>query len=444
MKFISCAAAALTVGICATSVPASATITFESDPILFWNQVLLDQAVTSAPFRTRAYAITNIAMHDAVNAALGGPNHGYLSGVTASGGDSRAAASAAAHRVLTELFPDPARVAVFNNALAASLTRADPATLAAGVATGEAYAAAILGLRASDGSGASVPYMTTGLPGDWRPVPGGGAYAFAQWGGVDPFLMSRGDQFRPGAPPALNSDEYRDAYNDVKLIGSSMSELNGDRTADETHSALFWSGANGSEWLRIGLLIAEDESLSTLEFARAFALISTTAADALISGLDSKLEYRLWRPATAIREGDADGNDDTDGDPDWNSLFTAPPYPSYQGNLATLAGAGSTVLLSIFGDGEGFCFTSTMRYDCFGSIAEAAFEAGRSRELGGIHFSFDTATGLEAGRQIGQLALTRNAFQPVPEPGTWAMMIAGFGLAGAAIRRRAVPKYAVA
>lgn len=390
--------------------------------------------VAPPPLRTRAYAMANIAMHDAVNAAAGGPHTSYLTGVSAPGGSQRAAAAQAAHDVLVAL--NPANAAQYGAALSASLAQVPGGQAKTdGIATGAAYAAAMLTSRANDGSGASIPYMTTGEPGEWRPTPPGFApYAFTDWGEVDPFLMSSGDQFRPGPPPALDSAEYAAAYNGVKALGSATSAT---RTLDQTDAALFWSTANGAEWLRVGVTIGENGGLSTVENARAFALLTASLADALISGFDSKLAYRLWRPVTAIHEGDADGNPATAGEPLWESLFAAPPYPSYQGNLSTLSGAGSTVLSAIFGDDESFCFDMAMRNRCFDGLGVAALEAAVSREWGGIHFSFDSAAGLEAGRQIGRLGLESPAFNQVPEPPAVALALGGFALVQLLRRRPA-------
>lgn len=431
------AAAALAASSLAMSSPASAQIVAGSDPILFWNDVTLATLAAPPPslgsplFQTRGYAMVNIAMHDAVNAALGGPNRSYLSGISTSGGDARAAASQAAYDVLVALNPgaQPALQTALNDSLALVT---DATARANGIATGQAYAAAILAARSTDGSTAVVPYTTTGLPGDYRPT-GMGSAAAPHWGSVDPFIMLSGDQFRAAPPPALGSAEYAAAYNEVKELGSAGSLT---RTADQTAAALFWDAANGAPWLRIGVTVAEDEALSTLEFASAFALLTTSMADALIAGFDSKYEYRLWRPITAIREGDTDGNAATVGDPMWTSLFPAPLHPSYISTHSALSGAGSTILSSIFGDDEGFTITIAGDTRSFTGLAHAAQDGANSRLWGGIHFGFDNQAGLTLGQQIGAFALRRNTFDAIPEPGTWAMLIAGFGFIGGAVRAR--------
>ena len=423
---------AAAIGLLATATAATAAVTVNSDPILYWNEVALGLVLGPAPVQTRTFAMLNIAMHDAVNATAGNPDSGYLHGVATPGGDSRAAASQAAFNVLSAL--NPGNTAAYQTALTASLALVgNGQSKTDGIATGNAFGTAIRANRAADGSAAVVPYLTTGLPGDWRPTPpGNGPAALPQWGDVTPFVMSSSDQFRPGPPPALDSAEYAAAYNQVKKIGSATSAT---RLPDETASALFWDAANGATWLRIGVIVAEDEGLDTLGFARSFATLTTSLADALIAGFDAKYEYRLWRPVTAIRLGDTDGNDATAGDAGWTSLFPAPAHPSYVSTHAALSGAGASTLLALFGE-EGFTFTIAGDTRTFTGLEQAALDGANSRLWGGIHFAFDNAAGLQIGRQIGARALAGPAFNAVPEPTTWAMMVGGFGLVGALRRRR--------
>ncbi len=427
----SCLLAATMLG--ATS--ASAAISVTSDPILYWNDVAINNVVTNAPAQTRIFAMANIAMHDAVNATLGGPNRGYLSGVSNAGGDSRAAAAQAAHDVLVAL--NPANAGTYGTALTDSLALiGDGSAKAKGVATGAAYAAAILANRANDGSSAVVPYTTTGLPGDWRPTPPGfGSPAVPGWGDVKTFVLSPGDSaaVHPGPPPALGSAEYAAAYNEVKEIGS-LSSLT--RTADQTASALFWDTANGGTWIRVGLTIAEDEDYSTLQLASAFATLSTGLADAAIAGFDAKYEYRLWRPVTAIQLGDTDGNAATIADPAWASLFPAPAHPSYISTHSDFSGAGASILSAFFGDDEGFTFSIGGDSRMFTGLSQAEQDAANSRLWGGIHFRFDNEAGLAMGHEVGSRVLSAGIFQAVPEPASWAMMVAGFAGVGMALRTR--------
>jgi PAP2 superfamily/PEP-CTERM motif len=421
--------------------PASAAITIASDPILYWNDRAISLATAfspgGAPVQARAYAMVNIAMHDAVNATLGRPNRSYLAGVSAPGGNSRAAAAQAARDVLVAL--NPANAAQYDAALADSLALVASGTAKTnGIATGKAYAAAVLANRTGDGSGVLGSYMTTGQPGDWRPTSNGSA-ALPAWGGVRPFLLNSVGDVAVGPPPALTSGEYATAYNEVKdivnvLRGTTLTP----EQQDQKDSAFFWDISNGGTWIRAGLTIAEDEGLDTLGFASVFATLSSGIADSLIAGFDSKYDYRLWRPVTAIKLGDTDGNGATIEQLDWEPLFGTPLHPSYVSTHSAQSGAASTILQSFFGDDEAFGFNIGNDARSFTSLSQAAEDAANSRLWGGIHFRFDNDAGLSMGRAVGQRALANRAFQAVPEPSTWAMMIVGFGAIGAMVRRRRV------
>jgi PAP2 superfamily/PEP-CTERM motif len=418
-----------------SATPATAAITINSDPILYWNDIAITLATAfmpgGAPAQARAYAMVNIAMHDAVNATRGGPNRSYLAGVSNPGGDSRAAAAQAAHDVLVAL--NPANAAQYATALTNSLALVGNGTAKTnGIATGAAYAAAILANRTGDGSSVLASYTSTNLPGDWRPTPPGNANAaLPAWGNVKTFLLSSVDDVPVLAPPALGSAAYAAAYNEVKEIGSLTSAT---RTADQTASALFWDVSNGGTWIRAGLTIAEDEGLDTLGFANVFALLSAGISDASVVIFDAKYDYRLWRPITAIQLGDTDGNAATIADPNWNSLFPSPPHPSYISGHSGVSGVASTILQSFFGDDEAFAFSIGPDTRSFTSLSQAEQDAANSRLWGGIHFRFDNDEGLRVGRQVGALALQNGLVQPVPEPSTWIMMIAGFGIIGGTMR----------
>ena len=246
--------------------------------------------------------------------------------------------------------------------------------------------------------------------------------------------LQTGSQFRLPRQPEMNTAEYTAAYNEVKEIGSATSAT---RTADQTNSALFWDASNGTTWIRIGVDVIADDGLSTFDNARVMAKLSTAVADSLIAGFDAKYTYNFWRPVTAIREGDMDGIAGTVGDPSWNPLFTTPAHPSYVSTHSMQSGAASTVLLSLVQD-QAFCDTIGPDTRCFTGIGQAAQDAANSRLWGGIHFRFDNEIGLATGQAIGQWALNQPAFNAVPEPTSWALMIMGFGLTGGALRRRSL------
>lgn len=437
MKIISRRAAPMLTGLVSAATlfgasGAAADITVDSDPILYWNNQAQALLPGSTPIQSRGFAMVNIAMHDAVNATTGSQNRYYLSGVANSGGDTRMAASQAAHDVLVKL--NPANTAQYDAALAAYIGPiASGAAKTNGSETGALYAKKILDTRSSDGSAALASYTTTGLPGDWRPTTGN-TVGTPQWGDVTPFLLTSPDQFRPGAPPALGSAQYAADYNEVKAIGAVGSLT---RATTEGDSAQFWASGSASQaWLRIGLALAEDDGLSTLENARTFALLTSVMADSQIAGFDSKFEYRMWRPITAIPLGDTDGNAMTAGDAGWLSLVAAPAFPGYVSTHSVLSQSAATSLASIFGNDDDFCLNLAFGDRCFANIGAAALDASNSRVWGGIHFRFETDAGLVLGQQLGDYAVGSRFFAAVPEPSTWAMMVTGFGLLGTMVRRR--------
>jgi hypothetical protein len=434
MTLRACKGALFLVAAASAAMPAAAAITFDSDPVLYWNERMTSLYVASAPVQARAFAMANIAMHDAVNASLGSPNRFYTSAGGSAGGDPRAAAAQAAHDVLVAL--NPANAAAYGAALTNSLNLvADGTAKDIGKANGAAYALAILTSRGADGSSnpLGVMYTPASDPGAYVPTTLGVGAALPFWGEVSPFVLASGDEVRAAPPPLLDSAAYAAAFNEVKELGSLTSST---RTDDQRASALFWDAANASPWMQIGLAVAEDEGMSTLALASAFGRLSTGLADALIAGFDSKYEYALWRPITAIRNADLDGNPDTLQDISWTSLFPAPVHPSYVSTHSALSGAGATILSDIFGDDQPFSLTIAGDTRAFTSLAAAAQDGADSRLYGGIHFRFDNEAGLAMGQEIGRRSLAQGAFGAVPEPTTWALMISGFGLVGTALRRR--------
>lgn len=430
-----CFAVALSAALLASASAASAAVEpVTGDPVLFWHEMIRTTIAGSPVSTSRHAAMASVAVHDAVNAALGRPNYGYLGSLEKDGGDVRAAASVAAHDVLLNLYP--AKAADLGAALSASLALVpDGAAKAKGMATGASMAAAIIARRSDDGSGAVVPYTPSGEIGRWAPTPPGfGAPVFPQWGAVDPWLMTSGDQFRPAAPPAIDSAAYTAAYNEVKEIGAVGSMT---RTADQSDSANFWNVAGGvAPWIRAAIDAAQDSGQSTLQHASTLAQMLVSGADAPIGIFEAKYHYDYWRPVTGIRAGDADGNPDTAGDAGWTPFIVTPPHPSYISGHSAQAASTSAILAAAYGNARDFCLTWSGQTRCWDSFSGAAEDAANSRLWGGIHWRFDNEAGLELGYAVADWTLNSKAFTAVPEPASWAMMILGFGVVGVTARRR--------
>jgi hypothetical protein len=376
-----------------------------------WNHTLLTlvqtagaQPATIQP--TRDFAVMSAAVYDAVD-AIDSDHPQYLLDLTARHGASQdAAAAQAAHNVLTAIFPAFAHT--LDQQLTADLAAVPPGPArAAGIQVGTQAATELLQARASDGSATPPPpYQSTGVAGDYRPTPPAfAAPVFTHWGAVTPFVLRRGNQFRPPPPPALTSTAYAAAINEVKRLGRDTSTA---RSADQTSIGEFWGAPIQNYWNAIAEQITVASHDGTDTSARTFALLDLGIADATIALYDAKYSYRLWRPISAIRLADTDGNPLTTADPTWTPLTTTPADPSYPGAHSTVSAAAATILTALYGDDMSFTVSSptlpgvTRSFDNFHS---APIEAGLSRIYAGIHTRRDHQAGLTLGHRIGRYTL---------------------------------------
>ena len=380
----------------------------QEDVILQWNRVLTEtvrtpgqQPATIMP--VRSYAIMHAAMFDAVN-SIDGSYTSYLTDVPGSPNASiEAAAAQAAHDVLVGLYPT--RVAIFDAELAVSLQGIDAHRAQQGIRVGQIVAERMLAARANDGWNVTPPaYSLPPTPGNWQPAPG--AATFTHYPSVIPFGITSGTQFRPSPPPPLTSAMYAADLNEVKEIGSVTSAT---RTAEQTHVAQLWAAVGTPTnflfvWNNVARTVATSRSITTVEKARLFALTNFALHDALQTTFASKFYYGLWRPVTAIRRAEEDGNASTTADHSWSPLIATPPYPSYAGNNAAIGTSQSTILALFFGrDDIEFQHTwegaggATRSYAGFGAMAD---EEARARVYGGIHYTFDNVAGQSVGRNV--------------------------------------------
>ncbi len=409
------------------------------DVVLDWNASLLNvirdwtmvsndpypnRIVPSQPPRAaRNLAMVHTAMYEAVNAIERTHQPYYVDLVAPAGASPVAAAAAAAHQVASQLYQEPDERAVFDAVLAEALaTVPDGPAETLGVEVGRQAADAMLAWRSADGADAIAPYTPGGQPGDWnRTFPDFLPPLLPQWPHVTPFAMSSPAQFRPTAPPALDSAEYAAALDEVLQLGGLTSA---ERTAEQTEIALFWADGGGTftppgHWNQIAADVALARETTLAENARLFALLNIALADAGIASWDAKYAYDLWRPIDAIRRGETDGNDLTAADPRWMPLLKTPPFPTYTSGHSTFSGAADAVLSAFFGAQVAFTaqsdslsgFSQRPLADSqvitrqFTSFAQAADESGRSRIYGGIHFQFDNSAGLATGRALGALVV---------------------------------------
>jgi membrane-associated phospholipid phosphatase len=374
-----------------------------ADVVTDWNNAALDAiraGSTAPPIASRSLAILHASIYDAIN-GITRTHEVYLvpSAVPASA-SREAAASAAAHETLINLFP--ASASSFD-ALHATILAGIPdgPHKTEGIAWGEFVANQILGARANDGSNAIVPPPGGSGPGVWVPTPPGFLpYLLPQWGFVRPFAMNSSSQFRPPGPPSLDSQQYAADYEEVKELGAAIGST---RTDDQTEIALFWADGAGTEtppghWNSIAQIIAGSRGNTLEENARLFALLNIAMADAAICAWDAKYTFDFWRPVTAIAFAEPELN--------WISFIVTPPFPDYVSGHSTFSGAAATVLPLFYGT-EDLPFTTGSDflpdvYRSFATCFDAAEEAAVSRIYGGIHFRSASEDGLQAGISIGE------------------------------------------
>jgi len=387
-----------------------------------------DLANLNPIFHSRMLAMTHAAMHDAVNAIDRRYEPYSLRIPVTPGASPESAAATAAYAVLFDQLSQmvalgfPPQLEEVNAAYATSLESipfGSAKTL--GIGIGQAAASVILSLRASDGV-YSLPvvdpnYPQGTAPGQYRFTP---PFTFAfgtKYGSVSPFVLDSSQKFWPNRPYLINSKRYTDDFNEVKALGGDGIGTPSARTPDQTQIALFWLESSNVGWNRIARSASATAGLNLWENARLFALLNLALADGYIASWAAKYSYNFWRPITAIREGDADGNNDTIGNPAWTPLATTPPIPDHDSGHSVAGGASAEVLERFFGSARfsfRTCSTSLLPgstcndpspvYRSFGSFSEAAQENGLSRIYVGYHFRNAVTEGIEHGRKIADAA----------------------------------------
>jgi hypothetical protein len=380
------------------------------NPVVQWNRTLLvlvrtpgAQPATIHP--TRSFALMHAAIYDAVN-AIDGTHSPYvvdLPTVSVSASQD-AAAAAAAHAVLAALYP------TFQAMLDAQLQQSlapmpEGADKAEGSRLGQTVAEQLVALRSDDGAQAPpLPYVFGTAPGAYQSTPPNfpPQPQFTHWAHVTPFALARATQFRPGPPPALTSEAYSDAFNEVQALGIVNSPA---ASANQALTGRFWNGAIQNYWNEITQTAAVQQRLTTAQSARLFALLNLALADGVIAFYDAKYTYNVWRPVTAIRAAETDENPETVADPQWlPEVGTTTPDPSYPGAHAVLSAAAATVLRSFFGrDRVPLRVTSEVVPGverAFWRFSAAADEATVSRIFAGVHFRFDLTTGQRLGHAV--------------------------------------------
>ena len=405
---------------------ACSPIAARADVVLDWNAIavstLAGQGVS--PFaQARFMAITQLAVFEAVN-AITGDYQPYLGTIAAPAGASPdAAAVGAAYTVLKNYF---SAAPSLDSSYAASLAAIpDGPAKSGGIATGQTAAAQMIALRLGDGSSPPQFYLPPSLdPGVWQLTPGcppaGGVGV--QWQDITPFGVpsAPGSQawiapFAPGAPPPLTSERYAKDYNEVKRVGDASSNLT-DRPQDRADVARFYALSSPSFVFNLAARqVATAQGGSLSENARALALLNIASNDSLVVSFWAKYHYLIWRPETAIIDGEVDGNAKTDADPGFVPYVLTPPtpcFPSYPSNHGSASNGAAEILRRIYGAG-GHAITManpavpglTFHYTSLNQITDDISDA---RVYGGIHFRFDQDAGADLGRDIAAYVYKHN------------------------------------
>ncbi|MFN7118114.1 MAG: vanadium-dependent haloperoxidase [Saprospiraceae bacterium] len=319
--------------------------------------------------------------------------------------DPIAAAASAAYEVLVNALPD--QKAMLNERLTASLAPVpDGEAKAQGIALGKKAAAAILALRQNDRAFEDPisPVAPSTEPGVYQAVPPLEFVFAPQWKTMPPFALQKPEQFRVKPHPAINSAAYTTAFNEVKTMGQKDSPQ---RSATQTQIAKFWYEFSEIGWNRVTRVAVANHKMDLLATARLFALVNMALADSYIAGWDSKFHYNFWRPFTAIRRAENDGNANTAADVQWEPSEVTPPVHDYPSTHSVLGNAAATVLTKLLGDQVAITLESNtalpdFKTRTFTSFYQAADENAESRVLAGIHFRFSCEEGQAMGNTIGK------------------------------------------
>jgi hypothetical protein len=379
-----------------------------ADVVTDWNataSAILVDAKLGPPPACRVLAIVHTAVYEAANAITKHYPARELPLEATPGASVEAAIAAANHTTLAKLVPS--QQAAIDTAYQAALAMiADGPAKTAGIAVGEKAAAAILAVRAEDGAATGETYRPHTTAGVYVPtvIP-----VVPQWPQRKPWLMTSPTQFRPGPPPMLTSEVWARDYNEIKTLGGKSSTR---RTAEQTEIARFWAATQPPIYDGVVRSVTTVPGREVTQNARLFAAVAQATDDALIAILDAKYHYNFWRPVTAIRNGDLDGNDATERDPSWMPFIDTPMHPEYPCAHCIVSGAVGTVLQAEIGTGPLPTLTTTSPTAngvarSWTMIDDFMQEVANARIYDGVHYRNSTEVGTAMGKQIGALAVAK-------------------------------------
>jgi hypothetical protein len=373
-----------------------------ADVVTDWN-VTANEVVAGRPPppANRTLAMVQTAVYEAVNAITKRYPADRVTPNAAPDASVAAAVAAVNRAMLSRLVPSQ-QAAIDKSYGAALAAIADGPAKAAGLAVGEQAAAAVLAWRADDNAGAPERYRPATTAGVYVPT---AIPAVPQWPQRKPWVMTSCDQFRPGPPPALTSEVWARDYNETKAVGAKNSTT---RTPAQTETARFWEANGPVIYYPVVRSIANMPGREVTQNARLLALTAAAMDDALIAVFDAKYYYNFWRPVTAVRNGDIDGNDATERDAGWLPLVDAPIHPEYPCAHCIVSGAVAGVLVAEIGTGPTPTLTTTSPtapgvVHSWTSIDEFLVEVANGRIWEGVHYRNSAEVGTAMGKKIGAL-----------------------------------------
>ncbi|MFC4721746.1 vanadium-dependent haloperoxidase [Geojedonia litorea] len=405
---------------------------YSNETVIKWNELIgtyIDEKMPQ-PLEAKLYAMITLTMHDALNNVVPKYETYALDNTFVNASDmskknihavADAAVSQAARDIFVALFP--AGTSGANGLLNSILTQiGDSESKSKGIEIGKAAAIAMLQKRQGDFPLVFTSFTGTGVePGDFRanfmpwmmpnpPIwPANAVYA-PNLGDLTPFGINSGNQFRNEGTYPINSEEYTRDYNEVKALGCTNCPS---RTPEQTEIGTFWIENTASMFNRIARTLILQDNLNGWEAARLIGLLGISQMDGFIASFEGKKHFNFWRPITAVRAGDNDGNPETIGDASWTPTHTTPPTPEYPSTHSYCGGAGSEVLKLYFGT-DTKPFTATSPYYLPGverhvsSFSQVARENAESRIYIGYHFRHAITVGERQGKQLGKYVFENN------------------------------------
>ena len=379
--------------------------TSRADVIMDWNaradSIATDKRLLP-PVHGRVLAIMHVAMFEAVNAIERRYVPYRLNLVADRKTSGEVAAAVAGRDVLVDLYPD--QKSGLDALLAETLNKVEEGPAKErGIILGRKAAAEILELRSADGGDASESYRPVAQPGVYVPTT---LPAASTVSGFTPWVMSSAAQFRPGGPPALTSDTWTRVLNEIREIGGLNSKT---RIAEQTDIGKFWFLTGARTYNPIVQQVAQHQKMDLLDCARLYALASMAAEDAFIAVFDAKYTFNFWRPVTAIRNADQDGNSATPRDATWLPLGDTPMHPEYPCAHCITSAAVAAVLRGVVGEDVGeIAVTSPTAPGVvrrWTRLDDYRDEVSNARVWAGFHYRFSTEVGKDMGKKIGELTI---------------------------------------